>query len=285
MKLPSHTTYIKGNSKGPSVVIIGALHGNEPIGVIIIEKLKKILKKEEINGEIYLILGNPKAYKSRKRYLDCDLNRIFHLKFNEKLNIEEKRALELAPLLKKADYLLDIHSTQKPSIPFIYTTAKSKHFKLAKIFGTKFIVSGSKKFKNKKISVSTDNFVDIHGGIGITYESGWNEDLTRLDETMENAKKFLSEIRVAFINKKSPKSQKKTKTTFLEVQQTLIPKSNDFKFTKDYANFDTVKAGKTIARDGNKRIEKPYDCYIVFPKKEITQNKPVCYLAKKKNHI
>lgn len=285
MKLPSHTNHIKGNSNGPCVVIMGGLHGNEPIGVMVIEALKKLLKPQKIKGEIYLILGNPQAYKANKRFIDCDLNRIFHLNFGKKLNTEEKRALEIAPILKKANYLLDIHSTQKPSIPFIYTAAKASHFKLAKIFATKFIVSGSKKFKNKKFTVSTDNFVDKHGGIGITYESGWNEDLTKLSETLEKTKEFLNKIKVAFINKKNGKSSKAAKTNFLEVQQTLIPKSQYFKFTKDYTNFDIVKSGKTIAKEQNKSIRRPYDCYIVFPKKDIQLGRPVCYLAKKKNYV
>lgn len=282
MKLPSHTIYIKGTHPGPCVVIMGGIHGNEPLGVMVINELKKFLKKDMVNGEIFLILGNPKAYQKKQRFIDCDLNRIFHLKFSKKLNTEEHRALEIAPILKKADYLLDIHSTQKPSIPFIYTTAKASHFKLANIFETKFIVTSSKKFKALKSTISTDNFVDNHGGIGITYESGWNEDLTKFSTALEKSKKFLSTVGALSTNYTD---KKPTTQIHLEVQGILTPLSKDFKFTKDYSNFDLVKSGKTIAKDKNKSIKRPYNCYIVFPKKEIEPGKTACYLAKIKSHV
>lgn len=282
MKLPSHIKYFKGKKSGPCLVIIGGLHGNEPVGVMIINELKKILKNTKINGEIYLILGNPQAYKLNKRFIDCDLNRIFHLNFSKPLNIEKKRALEIAPILKKADYLLDIHSTQKPSIPFIYTSSTKKHLKLAKIFETKYIVTGSKKFKAKKSAVSTDNFIDQNGGVGITYESGYMSDLSKFHQTLERTKNFLSTIKVAFFDKKLTK---KHQALHLEVQEILNIKSDKFKFQKDYENFSIVKSQEIIAKDGNKCIKKPYNCYIVFPKKDLEIGKVACYLAKKLSYV
>ncbi|MDA1060518.1 MAG: hypothetical protein O3B47_01865, partial [bacterium] len=65
------------------------------------------------------------------------------------------------------------------------------------------------------------------------------------------------------------------------VQEYLIPNSKDFKFQKDYINFDIIKSGKTIAKEDKKGIKKPYNSYILFPKKKIEINKPAIYLAKK----
>lgn len=276
MKLPSHVTYIKGKHPGPCAVIMGTLHGNEPIGAMVIEELKNLLKPAEIHGEIYLILGNPKAYEKNQRFIDCDINRIFNLNFSKPYNTEEKRVLEIAPILEKADFLLDIHSTQKPSIPFIYTASTSRNLELAAIFETKFIVSGNKKFKAKKTTMSADNFVDNNSGIGITYESGWNEDLTKFEQSLQKSKEFLCKIGITFLNEKPPKA---SKTIFLEVQARLMPTSKSFQLSQDYENFDFVKSGETLATENNQKITKPYDCYIIFPKKEIEIDKPACYLA------
>jgi len=256
---------------------MGSLHGNEPIGGMILDVLKQILPTQKIHGEIYLILGNPKAYEKNKRFIDCDLNRIFDLNFKKPYNIEQQRALKIAPILKKADYLLDLHSTQKPSIPFVYCKSSPEHFELAEIFQTKYIVTANKKFKNKLKTVSADSFVDKHGGIGITFETGWNEDILNFPEVFRKTKEFLSHLKVAFQDTKPQSS----KSTILEVQEHLIPHLPEFKFSKNYQNFDCVRKGESIAKEGNKCITKAYNCYIVFPKKDIVINKPVAYLAKK----
>lgn len=264
-------------NKGPKIAIMGALHGNEPTGALIIQKLNKVLKKEQINGEIILVIGNPKAYKAKKRFIDTDLNRIFHLNFEKPYNTEEKRALEIAPILKKVDYLLDIHCTQKPSTAFVYCKNSPKHLQLAEIFECDYIVNPTKKFKLDVKSVSSDDFVDKNGGIGITYETGWNMDLSTLDKAFQKTKEFLSYLKIAFMDE----TPKKSKSILLSVQEYLIPKNTNFKLARDYNNFDLVKSGKNIAKEGNKGIKRPYDAYILFPKKEIIINKPAVYLAKK----
>lgn len=266
----------KGNS-GSKVVIMGALHGDEPIGALVIEALKKELIKEEINGEIILLIGNPNALKEKKRFLDTDLNRIFHLKFTKPLNREEKRALELSKILADTDYLLDIHSTGKPSIPFVYCKNTKEHFELAKIFETKYTVTSSSDFKAQKTTVSSDNFVDEHGGIGITFETGWNKDFATFKKALQKSKEFLSSLEIAFRKTKVHKS----KSTILEVQEYLIPKTKDFILNKDFNNFELVKANEPIAKDGTNSIKRTYNSYIVFPKKEFTPGIPAAYLAKK----
>ena len=128
MKDTAHV--IEGKTPGPHTVILGSMHGNERVGAEVVEYLADTLSRSEalIYGRITLILGNPQAYAENKRFTETDLNRQFGsglaaLRKNGSKNYEEKRALELLPFLEKADFLLDIHSTIKPSVPFVFTLA------------------------------------------------------------------------------------------------------------------------------------------------------------------
>jgi len=283
--LPSHIYHFSGAKHGLTVVTMGATHGNERVGAKIIEQLKKLLPKEEIFGEIYLIIGNPKALKKNVRFIDFDLNRLFGNDFKKlsaksyySLSIEQKRALELAPILAKADYLLDIHSTIKKSIPFVYIKNSSKHIKLAKIFGTKFIVSSLPSCKAKSLHSSADNFVDRNGSIGITYETGWHKDESGSADVMTKVKQFLNFIGSTF--HAFPDTSKAKKSKHILIYKEILPRKKQFIFNQDYKNFDFLEKGSQLGIDGVKKVIVSQDSYVVFPKKDIRVGSTACYLAK-----
>jgi succinylglutamate desuccinylase len=85
------------------ILIIGATHGHEYLGVDIQEKLKKL------NLKLVFLIGNPEAYEKRVAFIDSDLNRIFPGKVDG--NLEEKIAFELNQKIKEYDLVIDIHST------------------------------------------------------------------------------------------------------------------------------------------------------------------------------
>lgn len=255
--LPSSIEIIVGQHPGPSVVVMGAVHGNERLGAKVIATLKKSIKAEELHGTLTLILGNPAAYALDKRFVDTDLNRLFGSEINALtkkeaglLNREEKRALEVAPFLENADYLLDIHSTIKPSVPFVYCEPTPRHLELARLFGTQYIVSPASDGHTVDLHCATDNYVDAHGGVGLTYEAGWHKKPSALAKVLEKTHHFL-------------KAVGSFPPIYLEIYETIIPQNADFKFAKDVSNFDTINGS-----------------LIIFPKIEIIPGKPVGYLAR-----
>ncbi len=137
--LPSDIYHFIGKKKGKCVVIMAGIHGNERISVQVIEKLKNLLLEEKLFGEIYLIIGNPTAYEYNVRFVHEDLNRLFDKETIEcikkdsskQLNTEQKRVLEIILILEKIDFLLDIHSTINPSVPFVFTKNTKKHLEIA----------------------------------------------------------------------------------------------------------------------------------------------------------
>jgi len=102
----SNIYHIIGKKSGAIVVIIGAVHGNEKIGVQVIESLKKTLNLKEISGELYLIIANPRALEQNKRFIDTDLNRLFGETTPQfSAGVEEKRSEEIKPILQMKNYI------------------------------------------------------------------------------------------------------------------------------------------------------------------------------------
>lgn len=87
------------------VLIVGATHGHEVLGVEVINDIKK---DNNVIG-VDFIIGNPEAYKKRVAYLESDLNRVFP--GNSNGDYEEKRAYEISKKIKNYDIVIDIHST------------------------------------------------------------------------------------------------------------------------------------------------------------------------------
>jgi succinylglutamate desuccinylase len=87
-------------------LIIAATHGDETIGLKIIEYLKGFPLKDKFDS----LIGNPEALKRKRRFIDVDLNRAYPGK-NKSLSYEETRAREILKIAKRYKYIIDIHQT------------------------------------------------------------------------------------------------------------------------------------------------------------------------------
>ncbi len=227
-------------------------------------------------------LNDIRICKTIRLFCFCDLNRLFgedfpSLKKIPSPNYEQQRALELGKYLGKANYLLDIHSTIKPSVPFVYAKDTPRHRELANLFETDFIISPAPSFAPKELFSSTDTFVDNHGGIGLTYESGWHKDLSVVDAVARRAKLFLQVVGAISPNKQPPA---KNHARHLSIYDHVIPETGQFSFSENVENFSFFETGKTLAFDLRKPIIVPHDSYVVFPKDDIKKGGVACYLAR-----
>ena len=70
--------YVNGR-KGPTVVVLGGIHGNEDAGVKALETICQYIEKEQLqlNCNFYAVKGNLKALSRDKRFIDHDLNRLW----------------------------------------------------------------------------------------------------------------------------------------------------------------------------------------------------------------
>ncbi len=90
------------------ILIIGATHGNELLGVKLYGRLLR--QQSPLLEHIDFVVGNPRALAAKQRYIDCDLNRSYQSSGSE---YEVQRAGEIKRhiALTKPDLVLDMHTT------------------------------------------------------------------------------------------------------------------------------------------------------------------------------
>ena len=123
------------HGRGPLLVVIAGLHGNEPAGVVAARRVLAELRSlaPRMRGRVVALAGNTRALERSERFASRDLNRVWtddeverckrHAPAERDHEAREQHALlgEIEPLLAE-DWervvLLDLHSTSADGSPF-----------------------------------------------------------------------------------------------------------------------------------------------------------------------
>ena len=260
--LPEGIFIKKGKAKGKTVAIFGGIHGNEKVGVKMIDILRKKLEVQA--GTVCLVYGNPKAIKQNKRFIEKNLNRCFK-KGNKGETLEDKRAMELMKILDECDALLDLHAfPNSQGEPF--AICEQEAFDIAEKFNVPVISSGWGKTEPG----ATEGYMYNNGKIGIGIECG-SDRVGNRTESLERAK-FVTDIFLKYfgcINGKIIIDNASKK--YVKVFKAIIRKSKNFKFSRNYKNFDSLKEGEIFAIENRKKFIAKKDECIVLP----TPNEPI----------
>jgi len=132
LHLPSRViAHVRGERPGPAVILVGGLHGNEPAGVLALQRLATTLPDAAaLRGEVMALAGNLAALREGARFLDTDMNRGW---WPERLaegsapgpsEDRERRELmaHLEPVLERSEgapIVVDLHTASGDTAPFI----------------------------------------------------------------------------------------------------------------------------------------------------------------------
>lgn len=170
---------------GPRVAIIGWMHGNEPVGARALDVLEGTLAEELVGGSVLAVRANLEAARLNLRHTPGgrDLNRLWDqdtleglaARPTDALCYEERRALELAPLLLSCDAVIDLHSTSRPSTPFLLFRDDQRHAAIARRLGVANLVTGM--HENAVVEGGLGCNVGLVAGerserLGFTFEAG-----------------------------------------------------------------------------------------------------------------
>ena len=124
-----------GSEPGPLLIAIGAMHGNEPMGLKAIAMLEKMLDVEPItnpgfkfHGSFIGMIGNLSAYERNERFIDKDMNRQWskeHIQKIKTISSDELDAedLEMLDILETIEEACKIHKPTKLYILDLHTTS------------------------------------------------------------------------------------------------------------------------------------------------------------------
>jgi predicted deacylase len=104
---------IAGTATGPTLGVIGGIHGDEPLGVETVRQFLAGLERDDFRGEVIAIpLANPYAFQSLTRNTPLDmtnLNRVFPGDPDGVLTEQLARVI-VEQLVPHCDVLIDFHS-------------------------------------------------------------------------------------------------------------------------------------------------------------------------------
>ena len=308
-----------GAKPGPTVVLFGGTHGNELTGIEVVKKMRDAIESKQLmieSGTFYLILGNPRAIERNTRGSEdhADLNRCFKRDVLDSVpsslgkggdgggsvSYEFGRAKEIARILVDANISIDLHATNKPSVPFLCCLADDKHEQVYRWFDCDRVLADPRYILANE-PVTTDEFLDLQGGTGVCYETGFVGDLTRVDIVYENVLNVLRDQKMiantapspfeAVRGSEEPSGSRRgegggrgvAKQVFELVECVYLTEAG-FTFADGFGNGSFVEfiKGQTIGYVGENIFAPDFDGVIVFPKLPEFQalGKPVVYLAK-----
>lgn len=127
------------------ILVVGAMHGNEPLGVEVVS----IVAKNPIEN-VTAVIANQKAQAMDKRFVKQDLNRSFPGDVKSRV-YEKARAAELLAFSGGFDLVLDFHNTHTPGndCVFIGEGASEILFRFASYAGLRRVVVADYECINK----------------------------------------------------------------------------------------------------------------------------------------
>ena len=185
---------IEGTLPGPTLVVVGGMHGNEPAGVVAISRVLQELRVRHLalRGRIFGLAGNTRGLAHNVRFLDRDLNRSWVPDKFTRLDAqarsedspEDAEQRELLEIFERLDatfdhplVIMDLHSFSAEGPPFSVTADTLRNRPIAYelrapiIFGLEECVEGTLL-----------GFLADKGHVAVGFEGGQHED----PRTVEN---------------------------------------------------------------------------------------------------
>jgi predicted deacylase len=270
-----------GALAGPTLIVVGGVHGNEPAGV---DAARAVLEKLDagpiaLRGDLVALAGNVRALAAGTRFLDYDLNRRWEAGTREAAGSpEQSETVERRELSAVLDgvlarargevYFLDLHTTSAAGIPFALIGDTPRHRAFAAGFPLPVILG-----LEEQIDGVLTEYMTSRGCVTLVIEGGQNG-------TAAAAANLEAGIWVALAsaglvtNAIAPVSSAMAHLAvargdlpqFIEVlDRHPVSAEEQFGMEPGFANIARVRKGQLLARDKSGEIRSPYDGLVLLP--------------------
>lgn len=277
---------LRGLRPGPTLIVIGGVHGNEPGGIAAARRILGRLAEDDagLRGELVVFAGNVAALRAGRRYLVKDLNRqwsaaqlaALRSKREDRLDAEDREQLELAARVEDAMrrargdvYLVDLHTTSAAGIPFVLfgDTLRQRRF------GFSFPLPVILGLEEQLDGVLSAYFTE-RGCISIGIEGGQHDDPASIDNL--EACLWVALVAAGLIDRERAPEHEEARRLLLARRGSLPPvievtarhaiaPDDEFRMAPGFANLDRVRAGQLLARDRRGEIRAKSDGLVILP--------------------
>ena len=300
-----------GLGAGPRLIVTGAVHGNETCGTQGILRVMQELDSGALalaGGSVTFVpIVNPLAYRKQQRAGDRNLNRNL-FPTPQPRDFEDRIANWLCPLLAQHDVLLDLHSFNAPSEPFVMVGPRNndgtlqpfrhadRERALARILGVRRFVDGwlatygegvQRRSRGNaaeletvlRYGVGTTEYMRSTGGYALTLECGQHADPAAPDVAYRAIVNTLAHLQL--IDAAAPVPVAPEAMEALSMVTVIDKLDTGDRFTRTWSSFDPVAAGEQIGvRADGTPVAAPFAGRILFPDVNAQPNHEWFYLTR-----
>lgn len=263
---------------GKRVMLSALIHGNELCGAW---ALKRLLASglQPRRGALTLAFCNLAAFDTfnandyaSSRFVDEDMNRVWaDDKLAQPNSVERRRAAELQPWVRQADWLLDFHSMSNSDTPLQLTGLRQRNIDLALSLGNPaYIIADAGHTAGIRMrDYGRFGQADDNGTRSLLIECGFHGAPQAADVALDQLARFLvkagtldhADIPPAWLAPDAAQQQA------LRVTHAVTATGTDFRFAQPWKSLQNLpKAGTIIGWDGDTAVNTPHDyCVLIMP--------------------
>lgn len=284
-QVPRELGRVVGQQPGPTLICLGGLHGNEPAGVLGIQRiLAKLARgRTQIRGELVGLAGNRGALAVGHRFVDHDLNRAWRsenlarlLKTPGPLETEDREQVELDAALQQTIqestgrvFLLDLHTTSGPGPAFAILDDTLPNREVALDLPVPLVLGLEEELSGTLASYLTASGVTVVG-----FEAGQHEDPGSVDRAeaaiwlaMESCGLLQEEYRDRLGEaRRLLRSQVDVSIGIVEVLHRHSIETGDvFEMAPGFRSFQAVAQGQLLGRNASGAVLAPFEGLLLMP--------------------
>lgn len=283
-----------GTRRGPLLIVLAGMHGNEPAGIQALDIVFRLLEVEpdrnpnfRFCGKIIGLRGNVAALEEKKRFIHKDLNRqwtpknVRRIKSTpfEQLDAEDREVMELLTVIEEEIeayqpnkiVLLDLHTTTAYGGIFSIATDDPESIRIGVELHAPVIKGMLKGIHGTTLHYfNNDNFEPET--VAVCFESGQHAEhlsVNRAIAALTNCMRTIGCVRAEDVENRHDELLIEYSRDLPKVAQLImchrIQPGDEFKMMPDYKNFQEVERGELLAYDQNGPIRAEADGRILMP--------------------
>jgi succinylglutamate desuccinylase len=273
-----------GDKPGPLLLAVAGLHGNEPSGVLALQRVVAKLRERQppIRGEFLALAGNLPALRQGVRFIDDDLNRGWSVRrvartIDQPTSIEDRERIELlehlVPRLRDAEhetFVFDLHTTSSPSAPFLTLADTLKNREFARRLGMPLVLGIEEQIDGAMLE-----YLGGFGPVSMGIEAGQHDDPASVD--IHEAAIWMAMVQSGCLAADTPlfdmvecrrriaEARAGLPHVFEVVYRRVKETDDGFEMKAGHRNFEPVREGQVIARASTGAVEVPEDGWLFLP--------------------
>ena len=257
---------------GPTLTVLGAVHGNERCGAEAIARLVADIDAGTValvRGTLQLVpVTNPRAYAEGVRFVERNLNRHLYPKA-DKVHYEDHLDPILCGVLDKTDVLLDLHSYAAQGGPFIFLGGHNPaEVAYARSLGVcDFVCGWAEAFGRVDAgpeSQGTTEYARSKGALAVTLECGNHLNPDAPETGYRNILLAMAHLGMTGARPADPQSRPAAQRCVR--MKNVYRREEGSVFTRPWRHFDFVTKGEPIATlAGGGILAAPEDGFLILP--------------------